>query len=86
MFADERFDGVPEKVIRTTPKDISDPESDFNDVLESEVPENGTLECDAFTGAEEPPAHYGATSESASGAFDENDENKSVNIMSTASP
>lgn len=76
LFADERFDGVPEKVIRTTPKDISDPESDFNDVLESEVPENGTLECDAFTGAEEPPAHYGATSESASGAFDENDENK----------
>ncbi|HCM62120.1 MAG TPA: DEAD/DEAH box helicase [Morganella sp. (in: Bacteria)] len=76
LFADERFDGVPEKVIRTTPKDISDPESDFNDVLEDEVPENEVLDNNVFTGAEEPSAHYGATSESASGAFEESDENK----------
>lgn len=35
-FADERFDGVPEKVIRTTPEDISDPDSEFDEMLEDE--------------------------------------------------
>ncbi|MCQ8864928.1 DEAD/DEAH box helicase, partial [Escherichia coli] len=34
LFADERFDGIPEKVMDTTPEDIADPESDFEEKLE----------------------------------------------------
>ncbi|GAA6186449.1 EcoAI/FtnUII family type I restriction enzme subunit R [Aliiglaciecola sp. NS0011-25] len=33
LFADERFDGVPEKIIATKPEDINDPSSDFEDVI-----------------------------------------------------
>lgn len=29
LFADERFDGIPEKVMDTTPEDIADPDSDL---------------------------------------------------------
>lgn len=38
LFADERFDGVPEKVIAAKPEDINDPGSDFEDVISD--PEN----------------------------------------------
>ena len=38
LFADERFDGIPEKVISTKPDDINDPESDFDDVIEDTDP------------------------------------------------
>ena len=38
LFADERFDGIPEKVISTKPDDINDPESDFDDVIEDTEP------------------------------------------------
>ncbi|MBJ3433494.1 DEAD/DEAH box helicase family protein, partial [Salmonella enterica subsp. enterica serovar Agona] len=31
LFADERFDGIPEKVMDTTPEDIADPDSDFEE-------------------------------------------------------
>ena len=34
LFADERFDGIPEKVINTKPSDINDEDSDFNDILD----------------------------------------------------
>ncbi|ASD67400.1 EcoAI/FtnUII family type I restriction enzme subunit R [Pseudoalteromonas piscicida] len=34
LFADARFDGIPEKVITTKADDINDPESDFDDVIE----------------------------------------------------
>lgn len=40
LFADERFDGIPEKVITTKPDDINDPESGFDDVIEDTVPDD----------------------------------------------
>jgi type I restriction enzyme R subunit len=36
LFADERFDGVPEKILVVKPGDISDEHSDFNDRLDAE--------------------------------------------------
>jgi type I restriction enzyme R subunit len=33
LFADERFDGIPEKIIATTAEAINDPESNIDDVL-----------------------------------------------------
>ena len=33
LFADERFDGVPEKIINTKPDDINDEESNLDDIL-----------------------------------------------------
>lgn len=36
LFADERFDGVPEKVLVVKPNDISDEKSDFNERLDAE--------------------------------------------------
>lgn len=72
LFADERFDGVPEKVIHTTAKDISDPESDFDHELENTISEE-----DVFAGAEEPVTNYDTTLDSPSGTFeDEDGENK----------
>ncbi len=44
LFADERFDGIPEKVISTKPDDINDAESDFDDVIEDTVPVDDTPE------------------------------------------
>lgn len=37
LFADERFDGLPVKVITTTKDEVADPESDFDEQLEDEV-------------------------------------------------
>lgn len=74
LFADERFDGVPEKVIRTTPQDITDPESDFDHQLEDETPEHELP--DLINGVAETPAIYGPTSGNGSGVFEEDDENK----------
>lgn len=34
LFADERFDGIPEKVISTKPSDINNEDSDFDDIIE----------------------------------------------------
>lgn len=33
LFADERFDGIPEKIIQTKPDDINDPDSGFDDII-----------------------------------------------------
>lgn len=52
LFADERFDGIPEKVMDTTPEDIADPESDFEEKLE-EISEHNE---EQVTGVDEPPA------------------------------
>lgn len=52
LFADERFDGIPEKVMDTTPEDIADPESDFEEKLE-EISEH---DDEQVTGVDEPPA------------------------------
>lgn len=74
MFADERFDGVPEKVIRTTAEEITDPDSDFDEQLEDDTPESELP--DVFTGMEETPATYDPTLGDGTGAFEEDDENK----------
>lgn len=52
LFADERFNGIPEKVMDTTPEDIADPESDFEEKLE-EISEH---DDEQVTGVDEPPA------------------------------
>jgi len=58
LFADERFDGVPEKVLIVKPDDISDENSDFNERLDSED-DAENLDGDAREAREE-PAEYKA--------------------------
>ncbi|HHT0333373.1 TPA: EcoAI/FtnUII family type I restriction enzme subunit R, partial [Raoultella planticola] len=66
LFADPRFDGLPEKVIRTTSQEITEPDSDFDDQLEDEAPE---LEpSDLVNGVAETPATYDPTSGKGNGA------------------
>ncbi|TMO30746.1 DEAD/DEAH box helicase [Pseudoalteromonas sp. S4492] len=54
LFADERFDGIPEKVISAKPDDINDSESDFDDVIEDTAP---TID-DGLDGIGESDADY----------------------------
>ncbi|MBU9812166.1 DEAD/DEAH box helicase family protein [Rahnella sp. SL6] len=72
LFADERFDGVPEKVIRTTPEDISDPDSEFDEMLEDEstdeIPDPDTL------AVHETPGEYNVTPDPDFVPFEEDDE------------
>lgn len=73
LFADERFDGIPEKVMDTTPKDIADPESDFEEKLE-EISEHDE---EQVTGVDEPPAPpYQVTDTDDVGPLPEEDEKK----------
>ncbi|HCT6603903.1 TPA: DEAD/DEAH box helicase family protein [Escherichia coli] len=73
MFADERFDGIPEKVMDTTPEDIADPESDFEEKLE-EISEH---DDEQVTGVDEPPAPpYQVTDTDDVGPLPEEDEKK----------
>ncbi|WP_337026435.1 EcoAI/FtnUII family type I restriction enzme subunit R [Pantoea eucrina] len=72
LFADERFDGVPEKVIRTTPEDISDPDSEFDEMLEDEstdeIPDPDTL------AVHETPGEYNVTPDPDFAPFEEDEE------------
>lgn len=72
LFADERFDGIPEKVMDTTPEDIADPDSDFEEQFDEheEEPE------DDITGADEDLAPYTVTGSDDVGPLPEDDENK----------
>ncbi|EKQ3321835.1 DEAD/DEAH box helicase family protein [Escherichia coli] len=73
LFADERFDGIPEKVMDTTPEDIADPESDFEEKLE-EISEHDE---EQVTGVDEPPAPpYQVTDTDDVGPLQEEDEKK----------
>lgn len=73
LFADERFDGIPEKVMDTTPEDIADPESDFEEKLE-EISEH---DDEQVTGVDEPPAPpYQVIDTDDVGPFPEEDEKK----------
>ncbi|EIG9647701.1 DEAD/DEAH box helicase family protein [Escherichia coli] len=73
LFADERFDGIPEKVMDTTPEDIADPESDFEEKLE-EISEH---DDEQVTGVDEPPAPpYQVTDTDDVGLLPEEDEKK----------
>lgn len=73
LFADKRFDGIPEKVMDTTPEDIADPESDFEEKLE-EISEH---DDEQVTGVDEPPAPpYQVTDTDDVGPLPEEDEKK----------
>lgn len=73
LFADERFDGIPEKVMDTTPEDIADPESDFEEKLE-EISEHDE---EQVTGVDEPSAPpYQVTDTDDVGPLPEEDEKK----------
>lgn len=73
LFADERFDGIPEKVMDITPEDIADPESDFEEKLE-EISEH---DDEQVTGVDEPPAPpYQVTDTDDVGPLPEEDEKK----------
>ncbi|HAI5846896.1 TPA: EcoAI/FtnUII family type I restriction enzme subunit R [Escherichia coli] len=73
LFADERFDGIPEKVMDTTPEDIADPESDFEEKLE-EISEH---DDEQVTGVDEPPVPpYQVTDTDDVGPLPEEDEKK----------
>ncbi|EOH6067213.1 DEAD/DEAH box helicase family protein [Klebsiella michiganensis] len=72
LFADERFDGIPEKVMDTTPDDIANPESDFEEQFDEHEEE---VEDDVI-GANEDPAPYTVTGSDDIGPLPEKDENK----------
>ncbi|HFF9477217.1 TPA: EcoAI/FtnUII family type I restriction enzme subunit R [Serratia marcescens] len=74
LFADERFDGVPEKVLVVKPDDISDAESDFNERLDAE--ENAE---ETYGAAHEEPAEYPANPDKPAGCgeFHPDDDGKS---------
>ena len=72
LFADERFDGIPEKVMDTTPQDIADPESDFEEQFDEHEEETE----DDITGVDEDPAPYTVTDSGDVGPLPEDDENK----------
>ncbi|HBM2980092.1 DEAD/DEAH box helicase family protein [Klebsiella michiganensis] len=72
LFADERFDGIPEKVMDTTPQDIADPESDFEEQFDEQEEETE----DDITGVDEDPAPYTVTDSGDIGPLPEEDENK----------
>ncbi|ELT5718552.1 DEAD/DEAH box helicase family protein [Escherichia coli] len=73
LFADERFDGIPEKVMDTTPEDIADPDSDFEEKLE-EISEH---DDEQVTGVDEPPAPpFQVTDTDDVGPLPEEDEKK----------
>lgn len=72
LFADERFDGIPEKVMETTAEDIADPDSDFEEQFEEHEEEAE----DAITGVNEDPAPYTVTGSDDIDPLPEDDENK----------
>lgn len=56
LFADEHFDGIPEKVIKTTPEEIADPDSDFSDQPEDGSDTPTTSDDTPGNGENETPA------------------------------
>ncbi|MDU1456748.1 MAG: DEAD/DEAH box helicase family protein, partial [Klebsiella sp.] len=72
LFADERFDGIPEKVMDTTPEDIANPDSDFEEQFDEHEEETE----DDITGVDENPAPYTVTDSGDVGPLPEEDENK----------
>ncbi|EAY9323556.1 DEAD/DEAH box helicase [Salmonella enterica] len=74
LFADERFDGIPEKVMEATPDDISDPDSGFNETLEEETPD--VFADEDINGADEDPATYTTSTMDGSGPLPEEEDNR----------
>ncbi|MGI9276443.1 MAG: EcoAI/FtnUII family type I restriction enzme subunit R [Endozoicomonas sp.] len=48
LFADERFDGVPEKIINTTDNEINDENTDLNDIINGEEDDSFGKENEGF--------------------------------------
>lgn len=74
LFADERFDGVPEKVIRTTPQEITDPDSEFDQLLADDSADK-VITTD-ISGAAETSARYDAAAAEHSAAFTEDEQHQ----------
>lgn len=74
LFADERFDGIPEKVMEATPDDISDPDSGFNETLEEETPD--VFADEDINGADEDPASYTTSPMGDSSPLPEEEDNR----------
>ncbi|EAV0137592.1 DEAD/DEAH box helicase [Salmonella enterica] len=74
LFADECFDGIPEKVMEATPDDISDPDSGFNETLEEETPD--VFADEDINGADEDPATYTTSTMGGSGPLPEEEDNR----------
>ncbi|EAA7610135.1 DEAD/DEAH box helicase family protein [Salmonella enterica subsp. enterica serovar Newport] len=74
LFADKRFDGIPEKVMEATPDDISDPDSGFNETLEEETPD--VFADEDINGADEDPATYTTSTMGGSGPLPEEEDNR----------
>ncbi|EEA7622650.1 DEAD/DEAH box helicase [Salmonella enterica] len=74
LFADERFDGIPEKVMEATPDDIADPDSGFNETLEEETPD--VFADEDINGADEDPASYTTSPMDDSGPLPEEEDNR----------
>ncbi|EBX9480691.1 DEAD/DEAH box helicase family protein [Salmonella enterica subsp. enterica serovar Abony] len=74
LFADERFDGIPEKVMEATPDDIADPGSGFNETLEEETPD--VFADEDINGADEDPATYTTSTMGGSGPLPEEEDNR----------
>lgn len=74
LFADERFDGIPEKVMEATPDDIADPDSGFNETLDEETPD--VFADEDINGADEDPATYTTGPSDNSGPLPEEEDNR----------
>ncbi|ENF1484667.1 DEAD/DEAH box helicase family protein [Salmonella enterica] len=74
LFADERFDGIPEKVMEATPDDIADPDSGFNEALEEETPD--VFADEDINGADEDPATYTTSPMGDSSPLPEEEDNR----------
>jgi len=75
LFADERFDGIPEKVLETTREEIADPLSDFEEKLEEEATPD-VFADDEPSGMHEDPAPYSAGEAGDFGPLPEDDEHR----------
>jgi type I restriction enzyme R subunit len=82
LFADERFDGIPEKVMDTTPQDIADPESDFEEQFDEHEEETE----DDITGADEDPARIPSPIQAMSARCRKRTRTKCASFTSTAWP
>jgi type I restriction enzyme R subunit len=58
LFADERFDGIPEKVLVATPDTLAEAIA-AQDAADDTIGEGSS--ADTFAGTDEPPAAYGAS-------------------------
>ncbi|EMJ5853271.1 DEAD/DEAH box helicase, partial [Klebsiella aerogenes] len=74
LFADERFDGIPEKVMEATADDITDPNSGFDEKLDED--DFDVFAEDDVTGADEDPATYTTGSFDNSGLLPEEEDNR----------